>query len=141
LCGSCQKSYGLSFRFQCFSCPRRFASLLTLLGLTLYLFVSSATTIRGTLPSPSSNQKPTQGEMKNGPSTSSQHDEVRVEIDESLPQDLNKDEESGTKSKSIVIRSPCSKPMHRYELLRWKTIEILKVCVNAILSIVILFRS
>lgn len=129
LCGSCKRSYGLSRRFQCFSCPRRFASVLTLLASTLYLLASSAITTRGTLPSPSITPKTssTRGQQSNAPSTSSQHAAMKVEIEEGLSQESTDDEESGTKSNSIVNRSLPSKPMNGYELLRWKTTEIIKV--------------
>lgn len=50
LCGSCNKSYGLTMGFKCSKCPHAFASALTLVFITLVLLAISSSTVRGGLP-------------------------------------------------------------------------------------------
>eukprot|EP00210_Caulerpa_lentillifera_P004011 g3826.t1 len=50
LCGSCKKSYGLTWTFECKKCKHIMLSILNLLAIALYLLLTSSFTILGTLP-------------------------------------------------------------------------------------------
>eukprot|EP00210_Caulerpa_lentillifera_P004033 g3848.t1 len=56
LCGSCQKSYGLSSSFECFKCAHVIIVILRFLAGIVYLLVGTIITIKGVITSPSNQQ-------------------------------------------------------------------------------------
>eukprot|EP00210_Caulerpa_lentillifera_P003978 g3796.t1 len=54
LCGSCKESYGSTSTFECIKCSNVIVSILSVMGITLYLLGSSSLTIKGVLPLDSS---------------------------------------------------------------------------------------
>lgn len=57
MCGSCEKSYGLSSQLECSKCGRVIVIALRCIGAVVYLLVGTIITIKGVLPSSSSQQK------------------------------------------------------------------------------------
>lgn len=56
MCGSCKKSYGLSANFECSKCAHDIVIVLRFIGAVLYLLIGTIVTIKGVLPSSSSQQ-------------------------------------------------------------------------------------
>jgi len=133
LCGSCKKSFGLSVRYLCLKCASAFLSLLTIIGITLYLLGASSLTIRGCLPSnfQSEYYQPGPSQSANVSETSYRDPEVNVEmvkimVEGHVPREYIQQRQRAHRAQTET-RSNQQETEH--ELARWRTNEIFKVSV------------
>lgn len=118
-------------RFLCLECASRLLSILTLMGITLYLLATSSFTIRGCLPVNWRPQEsnPTLRESTIAPEASDRDPEVNVEmvkmmVEGHVPLEYFKNRhEAGTSP----TPNNSTQQETEYELTKWRTTEIFKV--------------
>eukprot|EP00210_Caulerpa_lentillifera_P003958 g3777.t1 len=147
LCGSCKTSYGLSATFQCLKCPITIFSILIIIGITIYLLLTAAFTIRGCLPLSSKPQDDPSTSNRSTKVANSSRGEMQVDIEmvtmldeDKVPRKSSKMQKKTNSSQSqSQLQTQTSSTQHEneYELTRWKTTEILKILINFLQTIAI----
>eukprot|EP00210_Caulerpa_lentillifera_P000407 g397.t1 len=139
LCGSCKESFGISLRFQCLKCPRNFLSLLTLIGLTIYLLCASLITIRGCLPinTKKESRNSAIAQSRNIEGNSIHHSEsglqmVTLDVEECRTLEFVKQKQGANISRS---QESSTQLENEYELTKWRTTEIFKIMINFLQTI------
>eukprot|EP00210_Caulerpa_lentillifera_P003954 g3773.t1 len=143
LCGSCKKSFGLSVRFLCLKCPRTIISLLTIIGLGLYLLAATAFTIKGCLPFNFKAQDDSSISNQSSEDVGPSYRDLNVYIEMvKLPieaHDLQKEHLNGRPMTNNIqtqtlntslLQSKRNKHLEEYELTRWRMTEVLKIMIN-----------
>lgn len=113
------------------SCPRTIVSVLTLIGVTLYLLGASSLTIRGCIPADEEvhSERSVPAQSSNIPEASNGDVAVNVEMVERKaegnvpPDSVNESQKSNISQTKTTSKTKNKKP----ELTRWKTTELIKV--------------
>eukprot|EP00210_Caulerpa_lentillifera_P003957 g3776.t1 len=139
LCGSCKSSYGLSATFQCLKCSTTTLSILIIIGITIYLLLTAAFTIRGCLPRSL--------ETQNSPTTSNQSASVvnrsRREVQVNIEMAMMLVEGHAPLESFVVQQRPNNSQTstieqeNEYEITRWRINEIFKILINFLQTIAI----
>eukprot|EP00210_Caulerpa_lentillifera_P004003 g3819.t1 len=135
LCGSCKSTYGISANFECLKCAQVIIVVLRFLGIIVYLLIATIITIKGVLPSPSTNQSTLADQRRPlfDPSSSTNLEGgIRNQILEEIKYE-NEDVVSQQQplcEENVELFNPNAQLNVEIEVRKQKLVECWKICLN-----------